>query len=106
MEKVRCLLFNSRLPKSLWTKAEVTFYFIINQSPLTIADKKTPEEVQSGAPANYDDLRICYCPTYAYVDNGNLELRSRKRVFLRYMSCVKGYKLQCPALRNVLLVII
>ena len=35
------------------------------------------------------------CPAYAHIDNGKLEPRSVKCIFLSYKSSVKGYKLWC-----------
>ena len=66
MEKVRCLLSNSGLPKSFWTEAAVTAFFLVNRSPSTTIDKKTSEEVWYSIPPNYSDLRIFYCPVYYY----------------------------------------
>ena len=102
MEKVRCLLSNSGLPKSFWAEAAVTACFLVNRSPSTAIDKKTPEEVWSSSPPNYSDLRIFGCPAYAHVDNGKLEPRSRKCIFLGYMSGVKSYKLWCPELSKII----
>ncbi|KAG8496742.1 hypothetical protein CXB51_007919 [Gossypium anomalum] len=68
-----------------------------------IEKKKTPQEVWSGNPANYSDLRIFGCPEYAHVDNGKLEPRSIKCVFLGYKVGVKGYKLWCPENRKVVI---
>ena len=82
MEKVRCLLSNFGLLKSLWAEAAVIACFLVNRSPSTVIDKKTPEELWSSSPPNYSDLRIFGCPVYAYVDNGKLEPRSRKCIFL------------------------
>lgn len=81
MEKVRCLLSNAGLSKSFWAEAASTACFLINLSPSTAIDKRTPLEVWSA---------------YAHVDNGKLEPRSVKCVFLSYKSGVKGYKLWCP----------
>ena len=77
--------------------------FLVNRSPSTAIDKKTLEKVWSGTPSSYTNLKIFGCPTYAHVDNGKLEPRSRKCVFLGYMSGVKGYKLWCPELKNVII---
>ncbi|KAG8486248.1 hypothetical protein CXB51_019547 [Gossypium anomalum] len=57
----------------------------------------------SGNPANYSDLKIFGCPAYAHVDNGKLEPRSIKCVFLGYKAGVKGYKLWCPKNRKVVI---
>ncbi|KAG8472856.1 hypothetical protein CXB51_034830 [Gossypium anomalum] len=65
--------------------------------------EKTPQEVWSGNPANYSDLKIFGCPAYAHVDNGKLEPRSIKCVFLGYKVGVKGYKLWCPETRKVVI---
>ncbi|KAG8496956.1 hypothetical protein CXB51_008162 [Gossypium anomalum] len=67
-------------------------------------EKKTPQKVWSGNLANYSDLKIFRCPAYAHIDNGKLESRSIKCVFLGYKAGVKRYKLWCP--ENIKVVII
>lgn len=42
MEKVRCLLSNAGLSKSFWAEAASTACFLINLSPSTAIDKRTP----------------------------------------------------------------
>ncbi|KAG8497424.1 hypothetical protein CXB51_008733 [Gossypium anomalum] len=103
MEKVRCMLSNANLPKSFWAETASTACFLINRSPSVAIEKKTPQEVWSGNPANYSDLKIFGCPAYAHVDNGKLEPRSIKCVFLGYKTGVKGYKLWCPENRKVMI---
>ncbi|KAG8503337.1 hypothetical protein CXB51_001297 [Gossypium anomalum] len=103
MEKVRCMLLNANLPKSFWAEAASTTCFLINRSPSVAIEKKTPQEVWSGNPANYSDLKTFGCPTYAHVDNEKLELRSIKCVFLGYKAGIKGYKLWCPENRKVMI---
>ncbi|KAG8471994.1 hypothetical protein CXB51_036525 [Gossypium anomalum] len=56
--------------------------FLINRSPSVAIEKKTPQEVWFGNPANYSDLKIFGCPAYAHVDNGKLEPRSTNVFFL------------------------
>ncbi|KAG8474748.1 hypothetical protein CXB51_031715 [Gossypium anomalum] len=77
--------------------------FFINRSPSVAIEKKTPQEVWSGNPANYSDLKIFGCPAYAHVNNGKLEPRSIKCIFLGYKAGVKGYKLWCPENRKVVI---
>ncbi|KAG8499388.1 hypothetical protein CXB51_005980 [Gossypium anomalum] len=103
MEKVQCMLSNANLPKSFWAEAASTACFLINRSLSVAIEKKTPQEVWSGNPANYSDLKIFGCPAYAHVDNGKLEPRSIKCIFLGYKAGVKGYKLWCPENRKVVI---
>ncbi|KAG8488507.1 hypothetical protein CXB51_016436 [Gossypium anomalum] len=84
MEKVRCMLSNANLPKSFWAEAASTACFFINRSTSVAIEKKTPQEVWSGNPANYSNLKIFGCPADAHVDNGKLEPRSIKCIFLGY----------------------
>ena len=45
MERVRCMLFHSRLPKTLWAEALCTACYLINRCPSTAIELKTPYEV-------------------------------------------------------------
>ena len=87
-------LFGLRLPLQL--------VFSLIALPPTAIDKKTPQEVWSGTPASYSNLKIFGCPTYAHVNNGKLEPRSIKCVFLGCMSGVKRYKLWSPETKKVM----
>ncbi|KAG8501536.1 hypothetical protein CXB51_004015 [Gossypium anomalum] len=71
-------------------KVASTACFLINRFSSVAIEKKTPQEVWSGNPANYSDLKIFGCPVYAYVCNRKLEPRSIKCVFLGYKAGVKG----------------
>ncbi|KAG6524597.1 hypothetical protein ZIOFF_014531 [Zingiber officinale] len=82
MEKVCCMRLNASLPKSLWAEIAAYACHLINRSPSIAIDKKTPQEVWFGSPSSYSDLKIIGCPMYAHVDNGNLEPRSVKCVFI------------------------
>ena len=67
-----------------------TACYLINHSPAIAIEKKTPQEVWSDSPPTYSDLKIFGCPAYAHVDNGKLESRSMKCIFLGYKSAVKA----------------
>ena len=95
MENVICILFNAQLPKSFWAEAAFNACYLINHSPLVSIEKKIPQEAWSGSSPTYSDLKIFRCPAYAHVDNGKLESRSMKCIFLGYKYGVKGYKLWC-----------
>ncbi|GJV12522.1 retrotransposon protein, putative, ty1-copia subclass [Tanacetum coccineum] len=58
LNKVRCLLIQSGLPDSFWAEATVMAAYLINRSPSTALEKKTPMDLWSGHSANYEMLRI------------------------------------------------
>ena len=103
MEKVRCMRLNAGLPMSFWAETAAYACHLVNRSPSTAIDKKTPQEVWTGSPASYSDLKIFGCPAYAHVDNGKLEPRSVKCVFIGFKQGVKGYKLWCPETSKVVI---
>ncbi|KAG8478903.1 hypothetical protein CXB51_028748 [Gossypium anomalum] len=51
-----------QLTEVVWAEAASTACFLINRSPSVAIEKKTPQEVWSGNPANYSDLKIFGCP--------------------------------------------
>lgn len=53
LEKVRCMLLSSGLPKIFWGKAVKTASYLINRSPSSAIHFKTPEEMWSGKPVDF-----------------------------------------------------
>ncbi|KAH9769644.1 hypothetical protein KPL71_012096 [Citrus sinensis] len=96
---MRCMLIHSKLPMSLWAEALDTACYIVNRSPSSGINFRTPYELWSGKPADYSHLRIFGCPAYAHVKQGKLEPRAFKCVFLGYPAGVKGYKLWCTDIK-------
>jgi hypothetical protein len=93
ISKARCMLSNAKMNKCLWAEAANTACYLINRSPSIQLNKKTPIEVWSGTPVDYSQLKVFGCTAYAHVDNGKLEPRAIKCLFLGYGLGVKGYKL-------------
>ena len=52
--------------------------YLINHSLSYDIEKKTPQEVWSGSPATYSNLKIFGCHTYAHGYNGKLKPTSMK----------------------------
>ena len=98
LERVRCMLTNAKMSKTFWGEAVVTAAYLINRSPSSAIDFKTPEEKWSGNPPKYDHLRIFGCPAFVHVKEGKLEPRAIKGVFIGYPEGVKGYKVWCKDL--------
>ena len=95
LERARCMLFTAGLSKDFWAEAVNTAGYLINRSPHTKIGCKTPEEMWSGNPADYSNLRIFGCPAYACVKADKLEPRAVKCILVGYASGVKGYRLCC-----------
>ena len=64
---------NAGLSKDFSAKAVSTTCFLVNRSPSTEIEFKTLEEVWSGKPADYSNLRIFGCLAYMHVSEGKLE---------------------------------
>ncbi|GKB09801.1 retrovirus-related pol polyprotein from transposon TNT 1-94 [Tanacetum coccineum] len=93
LNKVRCLLIQSGLPDSFWVEATVTAAYLIHRSPSTALEKKTPMDLWSGHPENYEMLRIFDCVAYSHVNHRKFKPRAIKYIFLGYPGGVKGYRL-------------
>ncbi|KAD4178102.1 hypothetical protein E3N88_26693 [Mikania micrantha] len=93
LDRVRCMLQNSGLPRSFWGEAVTTAAYLINRSPSSALNKMTPIEVWSGKKGSYHHLRVFGSLAYAQVSQGKLEPRAQKCVFLGYPEGIKGYRL-------------
>lgn len=69
--------------------------YLIKCSPSVVIGLKTPQNVWYGKPFDYTDLKIFGCPAYALLNEGKLDLKAKKCIFLGYASGVKGYRLWC-----------
>ena len=92
LQRARCMRLNVGLS---WVEVVNIVVYLVNRFSSTVIDLKTPQEVWSGKPSNYFGLRIFGCPAYAHVNDGKLEPREMKCIFLGYPMSVKGYRLWC-----------
>lgn len=90
LERARCMLLNVGLSKDFWAEEISTASYLVNRSPHTALECKTSDDVWSHKPADYSTLRVFGCPAYAHINNGKLEPRALKCIFLCYASRVKG----------------
>lgn len=67
VERVRCMLSQSKLPKSFWGEAVQTACYLINRSPSSALDGEVPEKVWTGKNIRYDYLRIFGCRAFVHV---------------------------------------
>ncbi|WVZ02051.1 hypothetical protein V8G54_022857 [Vigna mungo] len=93
LERVRCMLLGSGLSKAFWGEAANTAVYLINRSPSSALNFKTPMEVWSGRPADYSHLRVFGSLAFAHVRGDKLDSRAARCIFLGYADGVKGYRL-------------
>ena len=93
LDRVMCILYSSGIYKHFWVETVMTTCFLVNRTPSSAIDFKTPEEFWSGKPSNYDYLRIFRCTAYVHQSERKLEPRLIKCIFLGYPEGVKGYRL-------------
>ncbi|KAJ4724427.1 Retrovirus-related Pol polyprotein from transposon TNT 1-94 [Melia azedarach] len=103
LERARCMLSNAELTRRFWAEAVSTACYLINRGPHTGINLKTPFEVWSGKPADYSNLRAFGCTVYYHVNEGKLEPRAKKGVFVGYGDGVKGYRIWSPSEKKVIL---
>ena len=97
------MLCNEGLHRRFWAEAASTVCYLFNCSPYVALNKKNPIEVWSGSPTDYSQLRVFGCIVYAHVDNGKLDPRAVKCIFLGYKSDVKDFKLWNPEIQKVVI---
>lgn len=105
LERARCMLSNAGLwhRREFWAEAVSTACYLVNRSPHSALDFKVPEEIWSGNPVDYSNLRIFGCPAYAHVNDGKLAPRAIECIFIGYASESKGYRLWCLESQKLIL---
>lgn len=84
MERVRCMMSCANLSKNFWAEAVATAVYVINRSPSTTIDLKTPMEKWSGHAPTLCHLKVFGSVAYAHINKGKLEPRAIKCMFLGY----------------------
>lgn len=95
LENVRCMLLSFGCSIKFQGEAAKTACYLINRSPSTALEFKTPQEVWTGKPTSLKYLRVVRCAAYPHVKQDKLESRALKCIFLGYPDGVKWYKLYC-----------
>jgi hypothetical protein len=96
MEKSRSMLSGVGLGQEFWAEVVGTTCYLVNQSPSSALDDKTPHEVWSGKKPSLQHLRVFGCDAYVHVPKENrskMDNKAEKCIFIGYKDGVKGYKL-------------
>ncbi|CAM8942693.1 unnamed protein product [Rhodiola kirilowii] len=81
LEKSRCMLISAGFKPSMWGEAVITASYLINRSPCSALNFKTPQEMWTGKPPNLEHLRPFGCTMYVRTSQGKLNPRAEKGAF-------------------------
>jgi hypothetical protein len=96
MEKSRCILSGSRLGQEFWAEAVGTTCFLVNKSPSSVSDDKTPQNVWTGKKPSLTHLKVFGYEAYVHVPKENkrkLDKKAGKCIFIGYKDGLKGYNI-------------
>eukprot|EP00253_Pinus_taeda_P031665 PITA_31665 len=104
MERVRRMLSGVGLGQEFWVEAVETTCYLVNRSPSSALEDKTPQDVWTGKKPSLSHLRVFRCDAYVHVPKERrtkLDSKSKKCIFIGYKDGLKGYKLWKPVIRKV-----
>jgi hypothetical protein len=87
MEKSRSMLSGVRVRQEFWAEAVGTACYLVNRSPSSTLDDKTPHEVWTGKKPSLTHLRVFGCDAYVHVPKENmskLDKKDEKCIFIGY----------------------
>lgn len=91
-EKVRSMLNDSKLDRSMWGEAVLTAMYLTNRSPTVALDQKTPFEMWYERPPVLSNLRVFGSKAYAHVPKqtrcGKLSDRSSEYILKLVTGCM------------------
>ena len=99
LERTRAMLGVAGLKKAFWAEVVNTAYYIVNRSPLTTIELKTPMQIWTGKLSDYSNLHIFGSSVYVLYnaqETTKLDPKSIRCLFLRYADSVKGYLYGIP----------
>jgi hypothetical protein len=104
MEKSRSSLSGAELGQKFWEEAVGTTCYLVNRSPSSALDDKTPHEVWTGKKPSLEHIRVFGCDPYVHVPKENrskMDKKVEKCIFIGYKDGVKGYKLWNLETKNI-----
>lgn len=93
-KKVRSMIADSGLKKELWSEGLMAAVYVINRSPTSALNDKTPYECWFGHKPDVSDLRVFGCEAYALIPKQKRKKLDYKSVKCRFVGYSKtGYRL-------------
>jgi hypothetical protein len=104
MEKARCMFSGVRLGKEFWVEAVGIACYLVNRSPSSTLDDKTPQEVWTGKKPSLTHLKVFGYEAYVHVPKENkskLDKKAEKCIFIGYKDGLKGIRFGTQKLRRL-----
>lgn len=95
IEKARCMLFDSQLPKKFWAEAVNAAVHVLNRSPTSVLNGQIPEEVWSNKKINTNYFRVFGSRAMVHVakvKRKKFDPVSEEQVMVGYGDTQKGYR--------------
>ncbi|RDX88387.1 hypothetical protein CR513_30024, partial [Mucuna pruriens] len=99
IERVRCMLFEARLPKQLWGEAFYTTMHAINLNLAVSLNTGVPDKIWFGKDVKYDHLQDFDCKAFVHVpkdERSKLDMKTRQCIFIGYGHDEYGYRMYDP----------
>jgi hypothetical protein len=94
MGKARSMLSGVRLGHEFYIEVAYIVCYLVNRSPSSTLDDKTPHEVWTRKKPSFTHLGVFGCDAYVHVPKENmikLDKMAKKCVFIGYKDGIKGY---------------
>ena len=97
LDKVRCMLSDSRIDKQFWGEAAAAAVYVRNRSPsMSVPVNTTPYELWTGQKPDVRNLRVFGCEAFAHVPKKfrtKIDKKTEKCTFIGYSTHSKAYRL-------------
>eukprot|EP00253_Pinus_taeda_P024046 PITA_24046 len=97
MEKARSMLSGAGLGQEFWVEAVETACYLVNRSPSSSLEDKTPQEVWTGKKPSLSHLRVFGCDAYVHVPREKrtkLDSKFEKCIFIGEVKDVIKHEVQ------------
>eukprot|EP00253_Pinus_taeda_P018968 PITA_18968 len=104
MERARRMLSGTGLGWEFWAEAVETTYYLVNRSPSSMLEDKTPEKVWTGKKPSLSHLRVFGCDAYVHVPmekRTKLDSKSEKCIFIGEVKYVIKHEVQPKELEKI-----
>lgn len=104
VESARAMLYAKDMPTHLWAEAVNTACYILNRTPTSCNQNKTPYEVWIGKPPRLDHIRVFGSEAYVHVPKqfrNKWDKKSQKMIFVGYQADSRNYRLYNPLTKKI-----